>query len=372
MTRIPVRRTGFAVGVAVCASLALALTLAPAFARRVQSARADTVRRRAVAALGGHRSWRADIVQTETGSDGKRAVMRERLLVGRSGETRVTLAESDSKGRTVTSTTVRGRGRMVTRRVNADGSTMLHIYNGVRPTLGVEFDNLLGQTAKTVADAELLKVVGRDVRSGVDADKLQLGAGHYVWVARSTGLPVEEQVVSAGIVAHDLRFSNVAADVAAPDSAFDPGALGAADRTIAEDLGFREVASAATASTALGFVPLVFDAPAGYSADVQGYVDPDVPSGDAPSEAAFVTSLANGTERLLVTQVLREGIGDTVPNAADEGPEPARAVSIGGHPAIIDDDGARTQLVLARGDILVTIEGTMPESGMKAFAETIR
>jgi len=261
---------------------------------------------------------------------------------------------------------------MVTRRVNADGSSVLHVYTGVRPSLGVEFDNILGQTAKAVAGAKALKVVGRGVRGGVNADKLQLGAGHYVWVARSTGLPVEEQVVSGGTVAHDLTFSHVAADVAAPDDAFDPGSLAAADRTISEDLGFREVASAAQAVSAVGFEPLTFDAPVGYAMSVQGYVDTTVPSGESPAEAAYVASLASGTDGLLVTQVRREGLGDDAPEATDEGPDPAAAITVGGHRAVIYDDGVRRQLVMARRDVLVTIEGRLSESNMRAFAETVR
>jgi hypothetical protein len=85
-----------------------------------------------------------------------------------------------------------------------------------------------------------------------------------------------------------------------------------------------------------------------------------------------VSSLSKGTEGLLVTQARREGIGDAVPDAADEGPEPARSITVGGKPAVIYDDGSRRQLLLARRDVLVTIEGTMSESSMKAFAETIR
>ena len=370
MTNIPMKRAGLMLALAMGATLVLAG--AAALAGRVQSARAEAIRTRCVAELGAKRSWQADVVQTETGSDGKRAVLREQLLVRRDGESRVTLTETDTRGDRVVSTTVRSHGRMVTRRVNADGSTVLHIFKGVRPTLGAELDNVLGQTVQAVADARPLKVVGHGVRAGADADQLQLDTGHFVWVARGTGLPVEEQIVSNGAVAHDLTFSNVVADAAAPDSAFDAASLGGADQTITEDLGFRQVASAGAASAAIGFIPLSVPSPRGFSVDTQGYVDPAVPNGDAPAEAAFVTAFSNGTDGVLVTQVRRAGIGDAVPDAADEGPDPAHATTVGGHPAVIYDDGTRCQLMFARRDLLVTLEGALSESNMRAFAEQIR
>ena len=370
MTNIPIRRAIIILALAV--GVALVLAGAPAVAGRVQSARAEAIRTRCVSELGAQRSWQADVVQTETGSDGSRAALRERLLVRRSGESRLTLTETDTKGDRVVSTTIRAHGRMVTRRVNADGSTELHIIKGVRPTLGTELDNVLGQTVQAVSDARPLKVVGQGMRAGADADQLQLEAGHYVWVARSTGLPVEEQVVSDGTVVHDITFSNVVADASAPDSAFDVASLGTADQTVTEDLGFRQVASPGAAAPAIGFVPLNVPTPDGFSADVQGYVDPAVSNGDSSPEAAFVTSFSNGTDGVLVTQVHRAGIGDAVPDAADEGPDPARAIIVAGHPAVVYDDGTRCQLVFARRDVLVTIEGALSESDMKAYAEQIR
>jgi outer membrane lipoprotein-sorting protein len=364
------RRAGIALALAVGA--ALAVSQVPAFARRVQVAQAEAIRTRIIGALAAKRSWRADIVQTETGSDGKRSVMRERLLVRRPGESRLELTETDSKGRSVVSTTVRSGDRMVTRRINTDGSTIAHIVTGVRPSLGIELDNALGQTVQAVAEATPLKVVGRDSRAGVDADKLQLDPEHYVWVARGTSLPVEEQVVADGLVAHDVTFPNVQADAAADDSDFDPSKLGSVDETTTEDLGFRPVGSARSAVAAIGFVPLNVTAPRGFSAGTQGYVDPTVPNGDAPAEAAYVSTFSSGTDSVLVTQVHREGIGDAVPSAAVEGPDPAQAITVGGHPAAIYDDGTRCQLVFARKDVLVTIEGELSESNMRAFAEQIR
>jgi hypothetical protein len=297
--------------------------------------------------------------------------MRERLMVRRSGESRLTVTETDPQGGRVVSTTIKAHGAMVTRRVNADGSTELHVFKGVRPTLGTQLDNVLGQTVEAVSDARPLKVVGQGARVGVDADELQLGAGHYVWVSRDSGLPVEEQVVSDGKVVHDLTFSNVVADAAAPDGSFDAASLGGADQTVTEDLGFRQVASAGAATSAIGFVPLSVPSPAGFAADVQGYIDPAVRSGDAPAEAAFVSSFSNGTGGVLVTQVRRPGIGNAVPDATDEGPDPAHAVTVAGHPAVAYNDGTRCQILFARRDVLVTIEGALPEATMVAYAEQI-
>ena len=370
MMNIPMRRVGLAFMLAVGAVLVLASV--PAFGRRAQVARAAAVRARCVAALGAKRSWRADIVQTEIGSDGSRAVLREQLLVRRTGESRLTLTETDTEGRRVVSTTIRSGDRMTTRRVDADGSTVLHVIKGVRPTLGTELDNALGQTVQAIADASPLRVVGRATRAGEDTDKLQLGPGLYAWVSARTGLPVEEQIVSDGAVAHDMTFSNVEADVAVNDSDFDAASLGHADRTVTEDLGFREVTSPGAAAAKIGFMPLCVAHPQGFSLDEQGFVDPGIPGGDAGSEAAFVQAFSNGVDRVLITQVHRAGLGDSVPAAASEGPDPATATSVAGHPAVAYDDGSRCQLVLARRDILVTIEGQMSESNMKAFAEQIR
>jgi outer membrane lipoprotein-sorting protein len=370
MTNTTIRRAGIALALAVGATVVL--LQAPAFAHRVQVARAEAVRTRCIGALGARRSWSADVVQTENGTDGKRSVSREELLVRRSGESRIALTETDSQGHSVVSTTIRHGSRMVTRRVNADGSTITHVLEGVRPAIGINLDNALGQTVQAVADAKPLKVVGRDEKGGADSDKLQLGPGHYVWISRATGLPVEEQVVSDGDVAHDVRFSDVQADAPASDSEFDASRLGSADETVTEDLGFREVASPATAVATIGFTPLSVLSPQGFSAGVQGYVDPSVPTGDAPAEAAFVSSFSNGTDDVLVTQARRTSIGDAVPPGAHDGPDPARAISVAGHPAVIYDDGMRRQLVFARRDVLVTIEGEMSESSMRAFAEQIR
>ena len=78
------------------------------------------------------------------------------------------------------------------------------------------------------------------------------------------------------------------ADARPSDDEFDPASLGEADAVTVEDLGFRAVEDPSAAEAVIGFAPLQVPAPDGFSADVQGYVDPRVPNGDAPAEGAFV------------------------------------------------------------------------------------
>ena len=347
------------------------LAASPVLAQRQQQAHAEQVRARCVREFAGKRSWRAEIVETETGSDGARSVMRQQLLVRKPGEYRLTLREHDTKGRAVVSTTIRTASELHTYRTNADGSTELHVIRGVRPSLGVEFDNLLGQTVQAVSDAKPLKIVGRGSRNNRPADKLEIGPGRFVWVDQATGLPVEEQIVSEGKTVHSVVVSAFDAQAPASDGDFEPSLLGVADDVTVEDLGFQTVAVASSAASAIGFAPLNVPVPTGFSADVQGYVDPSVPNGDAPAEGAFVCAFSDGPNGVIVTQVARPGAGDSFVPAAEDADSFDR-VEVGGRPAAFFDDPARPRLVFARRDVLVTIEGNLGQSQMTEFAERIR
>lgn len=357
-------------GLAVMVAASL-IAAAPAVVQRHQVAYAEQVRRRCVREFSAKRAWRAEITETETGSDGTGSVVRQELLVRKPGEYRLTLHERDTKGRAVVSTTVRTTGGFYTRRTNADGSTELHVIRNAPPSLGVELDNLLGQTVQAVADATPLKVAGSGSRGGRVADKLELGPGRFVWVDQKSGLPVEEQVVSDGTVVHSVVVDEFDEQPAAPDSAFDPSTLGAADATTIEDLGFRSVDSAASAADSIGFVPLESPTPRGFSLDAQGYIDPAVPNGDAPAEAAFVSAYSNGPLGVIVTQVARPGAGNSfVPTATDSGS--SARIEVGGQPAAVFRDAAHPRIVFVRRDVLVTVEGDLTESAMRELAEGIR
>ncbi len=287
--------------------------------------------------------------------------MRQELLVRRPGEYRLTLRERDTNDREVVSTTIRTADAFYTYRRHADGSTELHVIRGARPSLGVELDNLLGQTVQAVGESTPLKVVGRGSRNDRPADKLELGPGRFVWVDQATGLPVEEQVVSGDKVVHSVRITAFDDQVQAPDGEFDPASLGAADTTTVEDLGFRPGVSAQAAAREIGFTPLDVPAPEGFSADLEGYVDPRVPNGDAPAEAAYVSLFSRRPAGVIVTQVARPGTGDSfVPADADEGS--SKRVEVGGRPAVFFGDPVRPRLVFARRDVLVTVEGNLAES----------
>lgn len=358
------------IGLAVAAGATL-LAVSPVVVQRQQTAHAEQIRARCVRELSARRSWRADITETETGSDGTASVTRQELLVRKPGEYRLTLHERDTKGREVVSTTIRTKHAFYTRRINADGSTELHILRGARPSLGVELDNLLGETVQAVADAKPLKIVGRGSRNGTPADKLELGPGRFVWVDQSTGLPIEEQVVSGTSVAHSVLLTRFDDQAPAPDREFDPASLGTADATIVEDLGFRPAGNMESVAGEIGFTPFDVPVPAGFSADVQGYIDPSVPNGDAPAEGAFVCAFSEGGNGVIVTQVSRPGAGDSfVPAAVDDGS--FERVDVGGMPAAFFQDATHPRLVFVRRDVLVTIEGDLTESAMRELAESIR
>ena len=350
---------------------AVLLVAAPAIVRRQNVARAEQIRARCVREFSAKSAWRAEITETEQASDGGRSVMRQELLVRRPGEYRLTLRERDTNDREVVSTTIRTGDAFYTYRRGADGSTELHVIRGARPSLGVELDNLLGQTVQAVGEATPLKVVGRGSRNDRPADKLELGPGRFVWVDQATGLPVEEQVVSGDKVVHSVRITAFDDQVPAPDGEFDPASLGAADTTTVEDLGFRPGVSAQAAAREIGFTPLDVPAPEGFSADLEGYVDPRVPNGDAPAEAAYVSRFSRRPAGVIVTQVARPGTGDSfVPADADEGS--SKRVEVDGRPAVFFGDPVRPRLVFARRDVLVTVEGNLAESAMTEFAEQIR
>jgi outer membrane lipoprotein-sorting protein len=362
------RYAWFALAVMVGAVL---IAAAPTIVRRQNVARAEQIRARCVREFSAKSAWRAEIVETERGSDGARSVMLQELLVRKPGEYRLTLRERDTSNREVVSTTIRTSDAFYTHRRNADGSTELHVIRGARPSLGVELDNLLGQTVQAVSEATPLKVVGRGSRYDRPADKLELGPGRFVWVDQATGLPLEEQVVSEGKVAHSVRITAFDDQASAPDDEFDPASLGAADTTTVEDLGFRPGVSAQAAAREIGFMPLDVPVPEGFSADVRGYVDPRVPNGDAPAEAAYVCLFSKCPAGVIVTQVARPGMGDSfVPADTDEGS--SKRVEVDGRPAEFFDDAVRPRLVFADRDVLVTIEGNLTESELMEFAEQIR
>lgn len=368
MGTTPVRYLWLGLVVAVGVTLVVA---SPALLQRQQVARAERIRSRCVREFSAKRSWRAEITETETGSDGRTSVTRQQMLVRGPDEYRLTLFERDAKGREIVSTTIRTKRALYTRRSNPDGTAELRVLDGPPPSLGVQYDNLLGETVQALADARPLKVVGTESRNGAQVDKLELGPGRFVWVDQATGLPVEEQVLSPNGVAHSVVVTRFDDRVTAPDGQFDPELLGAVDETITEDLGFRPVNDARSAADILGFAPLDVPVPEGFSADTQGYVDPGTPGGDAPLEAAFVSAFSNGGNGVIVTQIARPGVGDAfVPADSDAGSYDA--IQVGGKPAAVFRDAVDPRLVFARRDVLVTIEGNMSVPAMQAFAERIR
>jgi outer membrane lipoprotein-sorting protein len=363
----PIRYVWFGLAVVVAAAT---LLMAPWVVRNQQAARAEEIRSRCVRELASKRSWHADIVETETGSDGKRAIVRQQILVRRPGEYRLTVRETDEHGGSVVLTSIRAKGAFYAHRTNADGSTELHVVRGERPSLGVELDNLLGQTVQAISEAKPLKIVGRETRDGRAVDKLALGAGRFVWVDQTSGLPVGEQVVSDGAVAHDVVITQFQAEAPAPDSEFAPSSLGAADATVTEDLGFRPAANPAAAAAVVGFAPCAVPTPIGYREDVEGYVDPRVKSGEGPAEAAYVSAFSNGTSGVVVTQTHASGIGESFVDGSGV-PDGAERLDLGGTPALYYSGTVHPQLVFVRRGVLVTIEGDLPESAMRELAQRI-
>ena len=362
---------GVAVGIAavMVASTASALVVVLG---KTPSASADEARMRCVRALRSERSWRAKYVETENGSDGKRSVVRTEVTVRQPGDYRVVVRERDDRGREVVSTSIRSGDTLYTRRIEDDGTPVLHVMKGVRPSLGVEMDNALGETVRSVADATSLRVAGSERIRGKAAYKLELAPNRFVWTDAQSGLPVREREVSGATVVREVSFDSFEADPVVTDADFSVASLGSVESTVVEDLGFRPVDAPAQAWGLLGFKPVSLGVPTGYQVLEQGYCDPSVSPGDREPEAAFVTLLSDGTNSLLVTQTLRPGLGDAMyPVPADE-PDAPQEVDLGGHRAVVYSDAAGGQLTLARRDILICVEGNVPDEALIAFGNTIR
>lgn len=358
------------IGVALLGGAVVALT--PGIVSRQQTARAEQLRTRCVRSLAGAKSWQAKITHTERGTEGSTTVVTEELSVRRPGQYRLALHETDEKGRPVDSVTVRTPTAMYTRRVDADGSTELHVITGVRPTLGVWLDNELGQTISAVGDSEELAVVGTQMRNGHETDQLRLGPGHSVWVDKANGLPVAEQTKAGDTVVSEFAYSDIVTDPQLEDGLFDPGSLGAADTTVTEDLGFKPVSHRGQARSVLGFMPLDVPAPAGFALDVQGGIGPDAQNGEGSAEPAFVSMFSDGSHGVMVTQTSRPELDGVLPAEIPGEPDAARRIDVGGTPALFETTPNGNQLTTVRGDSLVTIEGDLAESDLTALAASIR
>lgn len=364
-------KNGIAVGVAAV-MLASAASAVVVMLGGTASASADEARTRCVRALRSKRAWRATYVETEHGSDGKQSVVRTEVTVRRPGDYRVVVTEHDERGREVVATSIRVDGTLYTRRVEEDGKAVMHVMNGVRPSLGVEMDNVLGETIQSVADATTLRLVGSERVQGHMAQKLELAPNRFVWVDSESGLPIREQEVSGKTVCREVRFEAVEADPVVTDADFAVASLGSVDSTVVEDLGFRPVENPSQASGVLGFDPIPVTAPAGYRIAGQGYCDPSVSPGDREPEAAYVTLLVNGVNSMLVTQSHRPGLGDDMyPVSADE-PDAPREIDLGGRRALIHNDPAGAQLMLARRDVLISVEANISDEALVAFGNTIQ
>lgn len=369
--RIVTWRSGVAVGLAA-ALVALAVSAVVVMLGRPVTAGADEVRTRCVRALRAKDSWRAAYVETNNGSDGKKSVVRTEVTVRRPGEYRVVVRELDERGREVVATSIRAGGTLYTRRVEEDGKAVMHVMRGVRPTLGVEMDNALGETIQSVADSTALRVVGSERVQGRAAYKLELAPNRFVWTDAASGLPLREREINGESVVREVSFDSFEADAAVTDAEFEPSSLGSVESTVVEDLGFRPVQTTAEASSVLGFEPIAVTAPSGFRIAEQGHCDPRVSPGDREAEGAFVTLLTDGTDSLLITQTERPGLGDDMyPVSADE-PDAPRAIDLSGHRAILATDPGGSQLMLARRDILLSVEANISDEALIAFGNTIQ
>lgn len=364
-------RSGVAVGVAavMVASAASALVV---MLGGTASASADEARTRCVRALRAKRAWRATYVETDNGSDGKKTVVRTEVTVRRPGDYRVVVREQDERGREIVATSIRLGGTLYTRRVEEDGKAVMHVMKGVRPSLGVEMDNALGETIQSIADATTLRLVGFERVQGRTAQKLELAPNRFVWVDAASGLPVREQEMSGEAVLREVRFDSFEADPVVMDTDFEVVSLGSVESTIVEDLGFRPVESPSRASDVLGFDPIPVTAPTGYRIAEQGYCDPRVSPGDREPEATYVTLLVNGANSMLITQSERPGLGDDMyPVTADE-PDAPRVIDLGGRRALLHSDPVGAQLMLVRRDILISVEANISDEALVAFGNTIQ
>jgi len=327
---------------------------------------------RSVRALRTNHSWRATYVETENGSDGKKSVVKTEVTVRQPGDYRVVVRERDERGREVVSATIRSGNTLYTKRIEENGTPVLHILKGVRPTLGVEMDNALGETVRSVADATSLRVAGTEKVRGRSAHKLELAPNRFVWTDAQSGLPVRERQVEGKTVVRDVSFDSFEADPLVTDADFAVASLGSVESTVVEDLGFRPVESPSDAWGALGFKPAVLSVPDGYKVVEQGYCDPLVSAGDREPEAAFVTLLSNGSSSLLITQSARPGLGDTMYPVDSDEPDAPRAVDLAGRRAMLYSDASGGQLTLARRDILISVEGNVSSEALIAFGNTIQ
>ncbi len=362
---------GTARRVALFGTLGLVVALAgsAAFGIRHQAAYAEQIRRRCVERFDEHGAWKARLKITDEGSNGVRTTCAEELLVRRPGEYRLKVEEKAPNGATVVSTTIRTREALYTRRESPEGRTELHVVRGMRPSLGVEYDNLLGQTVEAVQSADELRIVESGGRGGRRADKLELGPGSYVWVDRGTGLPVEEQLVSKGRVVHSVTVEEFSAEAGIADALFDPVSLGDADETVVEDLGFRRSADPAAASGTLGFTPDSVAPPRGFARIDGGFMDPEASGAEGPNEAAWVDSFARGEEQILVTQVAWHGASDVLD--VEAGDPTQKQVDLAGVSVVLTASESGAQITFVRRGILTTIEADLAGAELLALAEPL-
>ena len=360
-------------GVAVFAALAVsAVAGATLVGGKISSASADQAKTRCVRAIRSQQAWRARYVETNSGSDGKKSVVRTEITVRQPGDYRVEVREHDDRGREVVSESIRTGDTLYTRRIGDDGSAEMHVMKGVRPSLGIEMDNALGETIQAVADSAILRVVGTEQMRGRRSMKLELAPGHYVWTDEASGLPLLEQEISGGVTTREVTFESFDSDSQVAEEDFTVAALGSVESTVVEDLGFRAVSTPAEASDVIGFRPVTVSIPAGYQLDEQGYCDPRVSPGDREAEAAFVTKLFKGSSTILVTQTQRPGLGDVIYAVPADEPDAPRMIDVAGRRALIHSDESGGQLMLARRDILVTVEGNVADNELTAVGRMIR
>ena len=346
------------------------LVTAGTWASGRERAAAAEIKTRCLKALKTGNSWKAKLVETETGSDGSKSVMKRDVEVRGPDAYRVTLIERDAQGRDVVSTTLRVGTTLYSRRTEADGSSVLHVTKGVPPELGVMMDNVLGQMVGSLVDSTQLKKLGQESVKGRLAHKLLTEPEHYVWVDETSGLPLREQISSGGKVNHEVDVDSIAIDAAVPADEFDSASLGTASRTESEDLGFRPTAVPRAAAPYLDFSPLGVRAPKGFSVGEQGYIDSKAATGGG----SYVASFVRGTHGLLVTQVRRDGLGGEVKasDGSEAGSDGSEVVSIGGRSALYFADRTAPRLQFAVGDVLLTIEGPVSLQDMVRVAENVQ
>lgn len=360
-------------GIGVAAALAMAAAVGPVvLSGRTASASADEARTRCVRTLKTKHGWRAKYVETQTGSDGKKAVVRTEVTVRQPGDYRVVLREKDDQGKEVVSASIRTGSTLYTRRIEADGSAVMHVMKGMRPSLGAQTDNALGEVVQSVADSAVLRMAGTEQVNGRQATKLELAPNRFVWTDASSGLPLREREVSGGLVTREVDFDSFEADPELSDQEFSVADLGSVESTVVEDLGFRPVDDPADAWSILGFRPVAVTPPAGYTVEVQGYSDHRVSPGDREPEAASVTMMTDGASTLLVTQTQRPGIADVMFAATGDESDAPREIDLGGRRALIHSDALGGELMFVSRDILVTVEGNVSNEVLTMFARTIR